>query len=70
MAPSFDDLVPAWLRDDTVQLLLVLLTALLAAFGSIVSFVYGSSSGSPSRLELGLLVFATVLLWYVALLSG
>lgn len=63
-------LVPAWLRDDTVQLLLVLLAALLSAFASIASFVFASGTGSPTRLEVGLLVLATALLWSVAILSN
>lgn len=70
MAPGFDELVPAWLRDDTVRLLLVLLAALLAAFASIASFVFVSAGGDPTRTEVGLLVISVVLLWYVALLSG
>lgn len=68
MVPSLE--LPAWLRDGTVQLLLVLLVALLAAFASIASFLYGSPGGSPSRMEIGLLVLSTALLWYVAILSN
>ncbi|PSP75707.1 hypothetical protein BRC81_15090 [Halobacteriales archaeon QS_1_68_20] len=67
---ALGDLVPAALRDDTVRLLLLLLVALLSAFGSIASFVFVGDGASPSRLELGLLVFSVFLIWFVSLLSG
>ncbi len=67
---ALGELVPAWLRDDTVQLLLLLLVALLAAFGSIASFVFVGDGTSPSRFELGLLVLSVFLIWFVSLLSG
>lgn len=68
--PALGELVPAWLRDDTVRLLLLLLVALLSAFGSIASFVFGGGTGSPTRLELGLLVLSVFLIWFVSLQSG
>lgn len=63
-------LVPAALRDDTVRLLLILLVALLAAFASIASFVFGPGNSGPSRMELSLLLLSTLLLWYLAMVSG
>lgn len=58
----------ALLRDDLVRTLLLLAVALLAALVSIVSFLFGEAAGgSPTRLQMGLLVFALFMTWYVAL---
>jgi len=64
-------LLPGWLRDKTNRLLLGLGLALLAALASVVSFVlYGGGSGTPGRLEIGLLVFSMFATYYLAMQSS